>query len=110
MVVDINLLVVLSLVLLVVIALCTFAVILPIAMQFSKTLGSAQTLLDTINNDLEPTVKEIKESVVVVKDVVSKGSASVKSGVSSAGVVLTSSTYGLLAGIKEYLTSYKNGK
>ena len=110
MVLDINHIVVISLILLVVISLCTFAVVLPISMQLSKTLGSAQTLLDTINDDLEPTVREIKDSVVGVKSIVSKGAVGVQLGVSETSVALTSSVYGVLIGVKEYFSSYKKEK
>jgi predicted PurR-regulated permease PerM len=99
MILDINQLVIYSLILLSIISLCTFAVILPIAMQTSRTLSSAQNLLDTINNDLEPTVKEIKNSV-----------HSVKSAFNQTNVAITSSTYGVLIGVKDYLASCRKEK
>jgi len=99
MILDINQLVIYSLILLSIISLCTFAVILPIAMQTSRTLSSAQNLLDTINNDLEPTVKEIKNSM-----------SSVKSVFNETNVAITSSTYGVLVGVKDYLSSCRKNK
>ena len=99
MILDINQLVIYSLILLSIISLCTFAVILPIAMQTSRTLSSAQNLLDTINNDLEPTVKEIKNSITTVKN-----------GLSETSVVIGSSAYGVLVGVKEYLASCRKDK
>lgn len=110
MILDINHIVVISLILLVVISICTFAVVLPISMQLTKTLSSAQDLLDTINNDLEPTVKEIKESVSGVKTIVSRGATVAKLGVNETSMVITSSVYGILVGVKEYFSSYKKEK
>ncbi len=108
MTVDLNQLVVLSLILLALVSVLTFAVILPLAMQASRTLSSAQNLLNTINNDLEPTAKEIRETVNGVKDIFSKGSETVNKGVKVANVAVKSGAFGFLVGLKNYFNSYKN--
>ncbi len=102
--VDLNLLVVLSFVVLAVVSVFLVIVLVPIALQLTRTLGSAQHLLDTVNDDLGPTVKEIKLSVNEVKDVLQKGTSKCKQGFNRVKVSLLSCAYGLVCGVKEYLS------
>ena len=105
--INLNSILVLSLATLAFISFCLLLVIIPIALQLSRTLNSTQHLLDTINDDFEPTVKEIKQSVDGVRNVIQKSTTSVKSGINNTSILLVSSAYGVLAAVKEYLSSYK---
>ncbi len=105
--VDLNVLVVISLGILAVVSLCLIVVLIPIASQLIRTLNSAQHLLDIVNDDLEPTVKEIKDSVSTVREFVKTGSSKIRTELDKLQVVLGSSVYGLYCGVKEYVTSYK---
>ncbi len=107
---DLNLVVVISLGLLAFFSFCFFCVFIPVALQFSRTLHSAQDLMETINDDLEPTVKEIRQSIDGVRTVVQTGTTTIKSGINEAGILVTSCAYGVLTGIKEYLSSYKTNE
>ena len=106
-VLDLNTIVVISLAILAFFSLVMVIVLIPIALQFSKTLGSVQSLLDTINDDVKPTVKEIKQSVYGVKDALTRGTSVLESGVSEASIFAVSSAHGVLAGVKEYLSGCK---
>ena len=106
--VDLNSMLVISLAALAFFSFCCLIVVVPIALQLSRTLSSAQHLLDTINDDFEPAVKEIKQSVSSVRKAVQSGSETVKYSLGDASVLVVSSAYGVLAGIKEYVTGYKN--
>ena len=106
---DLNLIVVVSLAVLAFFSLCLFAVLIPISMQLSKTLSSIQYLLDTINY-FGPEVKDFKETLHSVKSVVRKGAKNIESNVDEAGIFVASSASGILAGVKEYLASYKTSK
>ena len=97
--IDLNLTIVISLAVLAFFSFCLFVVIVPVAFQMSRTLNSMQHLLDTINDDLEPTVNQIKQSM-----------GSVKSGLHKARILVMSSTYGILTGLKDYLKSYKSNE
>ena len=107
MFIDLNLIIVVSLVILTFITFCCFVVLLPIALQTSKTLSSLQSLIDTINNGVGPTVKEVKDSIYNVKDIVQRSTSKAKSTASKTGMLIVSSAYGILTGIKKYLSSYK---
>ena len=107
---DLNLVVVISLALLAFFSFCFFCVFIPVAFQLSRTLSSAQNLMDTIHDDFEPTVKEIKQSIDGVKNVVRTGSTAISLGVGEANILVTSLAYGALTGIKEYFSSYKTGE
>lgn len=96
---DLNLIVSISLVVLAFSLLCLFIVIIPIAIQLSRTLGSMQNLIDTLNNDLNPTLREIKQSA-----------SSVKEQLSMFKVASKSLLCGLLVGIKDYFASYKTSE
>ena len=96
---DLNLVVVISLALLAFFSFCFFFVFIPVALQLSRTLSSVQNLTDTINDDFEPTVKEIRQSI-----------DGVKRGASKASILVTSTAYGVFTGIKEYLSSYKTSE
>ena len=107
---DLNHILVISLAVLAFFSFCFFIIVVPIALQLSRTLNSAQHLLDTINDDLEPTINEIKESISGVKTVVQKSTTKVKSGIHNANVLIMSSVHGILAGVKEYFSSYKSNE
>ncbi|MBI3591658.1 MAG: hypothetical protein HY094_09825 [Candidatus Melainabacteria bacterium] len=106
---DFNLIVVISLAVLAFFSLCLFAILIPVAMQLSKTLSSVQYLLDTINY-FGPEVKDFKETLQSVKSVVQKGTKNIESNVDEAGIFVASSAYGILTGVKEYLSSYKTSE
>ena len=110
MMLDFNTIVVISLAILAFFSLVVVIVLIPIALQFSKTLSSLQSLLDTINDDVRPTVKEIKQSVYSVKDALIKGTSVLESGVSEASVFVASSAHGILAGVKEYFSVCKTNE
>ena len=104
---DLNTVVVISLSILAFFSLVMVIVLIPIALQFSKTLSSVQSLLDTINDDVKPTIKEIKQSVYGVKDALTKGTSVLESGVGEASIFMASSAHGVLAGVKEYFSGCK---
>ena len=106
---DLNLMMIISLTVLALFSIVFFIVLIPIALQLSRTLSSAQRLIDTVN-DFEAEVKEIKHNIQNVKVAVKQGGTIVKANVDEAGVILVSSMYGILAGIKEYFLSYKKSE
>lgn len=108
--IDINLVLVISVAILAFFSFCMFVVFVPIALQLTRTLSSAQYMLDTINDDFQPTVKEIKQSVDKFSGVVKKGSTYVQDSVKDAGVLMVSSAYGALVGFKNYLSSYNDNE
>ena len=67
-------------------------------------------LIDTINDDLEPTLKEVKHSVDDVKNVVQKTTNTLKDSLSKVRMVILSSAYGILTGFKDYLSSCKTSE
>ena len=108
--IDLNLIIALSLSVLAFFTFCIFVILIPVAMQLNRTLSSAQFLLDSINDDLQPTVKEVKESIDNVKQLVRSSTKSVSVGINEAGILVVSSVHGLLTGVKDYLSSYKNNE
>ena len=104
---DLNTIVVISLGILAFFSLVMIIILIPIALQFSKTLSSVQNLLDTINDDVRPTIKEIKQSVYGVKDALKKGTSVLESGTNEASIFVASSAHGILAGVKEYFSACK---
>lgn len=102
---DLNLMIVLSLFLL---AICSFGVLITLiilGVQLSKTLTSAQSLMSLIQNDLEPTVKEIKESVANIKNIFQQCTTPLSSAVEKAGVAVSSLVHGIQTGVKSYFAS-----
>ena len=104
---DLNTIVVISLAVLAVFSLVLILILVPLALQFSKALGSLQSLLDIINNDVSPAVKEIKQSVYGVKDALKKGSSVFQDNVNEASILVASTAHGVLTGVKEYLSVSK---
>lgn len=105
---DLNLIIVVSLFLL---ALCSFGVLITLiilGVQLSKTLSSLQSLMSLIQNDLEPTVKEIKEGVANVKNVLGKCTMPMSSALEKASVAVSSLVYGVQTGVKSYFSSGVN--
>jgi len=88
-------------------SIALFFTVLPVVLQLSRTLTSIQNLVDTINDDLEPTVKEINQSVAGIKNILKNSTTLLKSSLKEASVVFISSAYGLMTGIKDYLSNYK---
>ncbi|MBI1857704.1 MAG: hypothetical protein HYR97_01090 [Candidatus Melainabacteria bacterium] len=78
-------------------------VLIPLALQFHRTLTSAQHLFDTINDDLEPAMKEIKQGVTEIRSRVKQYSSPVTSVFNKLSVVLASSAHGVLTGVKKYI-------
>lgn len=104
---DLNTIVVMSLAILAVFSLILIVIIVPLALQLSKTLSAFQSLLDTVNNDVSPTVKDIKESFYGVKDVLKSGTSLFEDRFSETSILFSSSMHGLLVGIKEYFATCK---
>lgn len=104
---DLNLILVISIVILAFFSFCILLIIIPLVVQFYKTLNSTQQILDLINNEIKPTVEEITEGISSVKNVVKSSTTIAKSGLQGTSILLTSSAYGILAAIKDYLKSYK---
>ena len=104
---DLNTIIVISLAVLAFFSLVAIIVLIPIALQFSRTLSSLQGLLDMINDDVSPTVKEIKQSVSRVKDTLTKSSSVLESSVSEASIFAASAAHGVLASVKEYFSVCK---
>lgn len=105
---DLNLIIVVSLFLL---ALCSFGVLITLiilGVQLSKTLSSAQSLMSLIQNDLEPTVKEIKEGVANVKNILGKYTTPMSSALEKASVTVSSLVHGVQTGVKSYFSSGVN--
>ena len=107
---DLNTIIVISLAVLALFSLVLMMVLVPIAFQFSRALSSLQSLLDTINDDVKPTVKEIKQSVYGVKDALKKGTSVLEASVNEANVFVASSAHGLLTGVKEYFSACKTNE
>lgn len=93
---DLNHIVCFSLIILAFFCVFLFIVIVPIALQLSRTLSALQNLLDTLNHDLNPALKQINQGVTNAKE-----------KISNIKVITLSSLYGLLAGMKDYFLSYK---
>lgn len=108
--IDLNFIIAISLAALAFVLFCLLLVIVPVALQFFRTLSSLKDLLDTVNNDVTPTVKEINQSMSSVKNVIQNSSSTVKSTLDEASIFVLSSAYGVLAGVKDYLSGYKNDK
>ena len=104
---DLNTVVVISLAILAFFSLIVVIVLIPIALQCSRTLSSLQSLLDTINDDIKPTVQEIKQSVYGVKDALKKGTSVLECSTSESSIFVASSVHGFLTGVKEYLSLCK---
>lgn len=106
---DLNLVLVISLAVLAFFSFCFFVLMVPIAIQLSRTLNSAQCLLDTIN-EFEGDVKDIKQNISKVRNVVSKSTELVKSNLQDVSVAVVSSVHGVLTGIKDYFSNYKSNE
>ena len=106
---NLDLILVLSLLVLAFMSFCTFVVLVPLALQLSRTLSSLQHLTNTVKDDFEPSLKEIKQSVDKVNSLVKSGSGYMKFTFDNAGFFIISSAYGMLAGVKDYLASYRDG-
>lgn len=108
--IDLDFILIVSLGVLAFLSFCTLIIIVPVVLQLSRTLTSLQHLTDTINDDLKPTVNEIKESVGSIKNVFKKGTDKLKSTTYATGIMAISSVHGILKGLKAYLSSYKNNE
>ena len=104
---DLNTLIVVSLAVLAFLAFILVIVLIPIAMQLSRTLGSMQVFFDTVNDDVRPAVKEIKQGVYTVKGALYKCSALARHGATQGRDFIVSSAHGVLVGVKEYLSACK---
>ncbi len=104
---DLNTIVVISLAILAFFSLVLIIVLIPLAMQFSRTLSSMQNVIDIINYDVTPTVKEIKQSIVQAKGVLKKGSSVLQDSTSEVSILVSSAAHGLFTGVKEYLSVCK---
>ena len=90
--------------------ICTLAILIPVTIQLSKTLTSAQYLIDTINNELMPTLAEAKSGTENMKKAFIIGSYFMKNTINKAGIFLISGTHGVLTGVKNYLADCKSIK
>ena len=66
-----------------------------------------QNLLDIINYDVAPTIKDVKQSVLQARSVLKKGSSVLQDSTGEAGILVSSAAHGLFTGVKEYLSGYK---
>ena len=105
---DINFVIGTSVVILAVCMFCILIIIVPVALQYYKTLTSIQNLVETVNDDLEPAIKEIKDSITGVKKTVKKVSEPLASSINKASVAILSSAHGIVAGIKNYISTSKS--
>lgn len=104
---DLNTIVVISLGILAFFSLIVVIILVPLALQFSRTLSSIQNLLDIINYDVTPTFRDVKQSVSGVKNALRKSSLVFQSSVDEAGILVVSATHGLFTGVKEYFAGCK---
>ncbi len=107
--IDLNLIIVISLAILAFFSFCIFIVIIPIAFQLSRTLSSAKFLFDTVN-EFEPEIKEVKQNIKNVKNVLQQSTLAAKSNMGETGIFLMSSVYGIMAGVKEYFSDCKSSE
>lgn len=108
--VDLNLIIGISLVVLAISMCCVLILLVPITLQLYRTLNSYQQLLDIINDDIKPTVKEIKRGVSEIKTTFNKYSSPLTSAASKISIALASSAHGLLTGVKTYIDNLKDEK
>lgn len=106
--IDLNFIIGISLGILAFFSFCLFVIVVPVVLQLSRTLSSVQHLIDIINDDLEPTVKDIKENLFEVKNKIQKNSVILKTFFKKTQIIVVSGVYGLLYGIKDYLYSTTN--
>lgn len=106
---DLNQILVISLAVLAFFSFCFLVLLIPVVFQLIRTLNSAQLFLDSVN-DFKPTIDELKGNINKVRGFVDRGSKSIKEKIYETRVCIASSAYGLLAGFREYLASYKSMK
>lgn len=106
--VDINLLIGISLLALAFIMFCVLLVLIPIAWQLFRTLNAAQSLIETINEDLKPTAIEIKQSINELKRVFNKCTSPITKVIDKVKVPIVSSYHGIVSAVKNYLSNYNN--
>ena len=106
--IDLNTVLVISLGVLAFVSFILIAVLVPVAIQFSRTLSSIQSFMDVVNDEVGPTVKEIKESVYGAKSLLQKSTSVLNYGVSEAKTMIVASVHGFVSGVKQYLTICKS--
>ena len=105
--IDLNTILIVSLAILAFVSIILLTVLVPIAIQFSRTLNSLQCFLDVVNDEVTPTVKEVKQSVYGVKNLLHKGSNIVNYSLTEARTLALASVHGFVSGFKNYLSTCK---
>lgn len=108
--IDLNTVMIISLVVLAIVSLCLFIVLIPIALQFIRTLNSFQHLIDMINSDLKPTLGEIKAGVSNIRSSIQKCTEPTKTILQEVNIKAVSTLHGFLTGLRTYLMSCKDIK
>lgn len=104
--IDLNHILVISISVLAFFSFCFFVVLIPIVFQLLKTLNSLQYLLDTVNS-FDTDVREVKENINKVKNVVRRSTDVFGTRFRDIGILFTSSAYGFIVGLKKYFSGYK---
>lgn len=106
--IDLNTVLVISLGVLAFVALILLIILVPIAIQLSRTLSSIQFFMEVVNDEAGPTVKEIKESIYGAKNLLKKSTSILNYGASEARTMIVASVHGFVSGVKQYLTICKS--
>ena len=94
---DLNLILVISVVLLTFFTFCLLLVLIPLAIQLKTTITSIQTLLDSLGG--------VSQNIGFAKSVIEKSRMTFGSQIKRTGILVVSGIYGVLSGIKNYLGS-----
>lgn len=108
--INLDLVIGISLAVLAVSMFCVLIILIPLGLQLHRTLISAQHLYDTINDDLEPAVKEIKHGVSEIKSTFGKYFSPLTATLNKINIAVVSSAHGVLAGVKTYIDNLKDDK
>lgn len=79
-----------------------FIVLIPIGVQLTKLISSMQHLVNNLNDEIQPVVKELRASFDNVKTVVNKCSNSTKDVIDKTKDTVVSITHGVLTGLKAF--------
>lgn len=104
---TIDLTISISLAILAISALLALILFSPIIWQLFKALNTVNHLLDVVQEDLEPIVREISKNVSDVKNKVTDYSSNCKLRFTEVGVSAVSTAHGFLSGLKSYVESLR---
>ena len=108
--IDLNTILVISLGVLAFVSLILVMILVPVALQLSRTLSSIQSFMDVVNDDVRPAVKEVKKSIYGVKSIFQKTTNILDSATSEARTMILASAHGFVSGVKQYLTICKSSE